>query len=419
MQQTAMSVLVIEDDPGDADLLQAVLADVSGASFDFTWAERLATGLKYMAEMDFDVVLLDLSLPDSQGIETFYKVHAQTPKAPVVVLTGFDDAAVAIRAMQAGAQDFLNKGSMDGNMLTRAMRYAIERYHLQEQLACQTQELVQANDALVRSNQELDQSTHVLTETNQELRHKNVEIQQFYHMISHELKTPLTTAREFVAIILDGLAGPLNDTQREYLSYAKESCDQMTFGLNDLLDAARLETGKLSLTLHCVPIDTVVLRAVASIAPSAHAKGIRLYQDIASDLPAVLIDERRITQVLANLLSNALKFTPPGGEVTVRVSHDPRQSTGVLVTVSDTGRGIEPEQLDYIFDRLYQVRSDDAAIEGGLGLGLHVCREIVKLHGGEIWVESTPGKGSTFHFTVPKQHECNTVTTSINKEIVA
>jgi two-component system sensor histidine kinase GlrK len=216
------------------------------------------------------------------------------------------------------------------------------------------------------------------------------------------MKTPLTSAREFVSIVLDGLAGSLSEAQREYLSYARESCDQMTLGLNDLLDSTRLETGKLHIALQPGCVSSLVARVVVSMAPQAQDKRIQLEQSIAPDLPQVLMDEKRITQVLTNLLSNALKFTPEGGEVSVRVGSDPGRPRCVLVSVSDTGRGIERAQLDQVFDRLYQIRSGDATIEGGLGLGLYICREVVRLHGGEIWVDSTPGKGSTFFFTVPK-----------------
>jgi two-component system sensor histidine kinase/response regulator len=239
----------------------------------------------------------------------------------------------------------------------------------------------------------------------------------FYHMLSHELKTPLTAAREFVAIVLDGLVGPLTDEQREYLALAKDSCDQMTLGLNDLLDVTRLDTGKLHIVPRPTCFGAVVSRAIVSMAPVAQDKEILLQRIIASDLPEVFIDEKRITQVLTNLLSNALKFTSIGGEIVVKADHDPQRPAWVLVSVSDTGRGIAPEQLNCIFDRLYQVQSEDAGMAGGLGLGLHICQEVVRLHGGEIWVDSTLGKGSTFFFTIPKHGGDNAFDTTAREEV--
>jgi signal transduction histidine kinase len=289
--------------------------------------------------------------------------------------------------MKAGAADYMPKSVVSAKTLQRAIANVVNQFKLRAAL---------------------EEQRCILGQTNQELRRRNKEIQSFYHMLSHELKTPLTAVREFVSIVLDGFAGPLSDAQREYLRIAKDSCDQITLGLNDLLDATRLDTGKLRIAPCPTAIGAVVVQAVAAMVPTAQSKGVRLRHVIAPDLPDVFIDGRRITQILANLLSNALKFTPAGGEVEVEVSDDPQRLVCVRVSVSDTGRGIEPEQLGYIFDRLYQGGIDETTFEGGLGLGLYICQELVRLHGGEIWVESTPGKGSTFSFTLPKHGGCET-----------
>jgi signal transduction histidine kinase len=259
----------------------------------------------------------------------------------------------------------------------------------------------------VQFHAELTEERHRLEQTNQELHRRNAELQSFYHILSHELKTPLTAAREFVSIVLDGLAGSLSETQREYLGLVKDSCDQITLGLNDLLDASRVDTGKLSIAPRPTPMARVVSQAVAAMDLTARGKGIRVQQVMAPQLPDALIDERRIAQVLVNLLSNALKFTPAGGEITVRVGDDPQRPADIRISVSDTGRGIPPAELGQIFDQLYQVRKDDATVQGGLGLGLYISQEVVRLHGGEIWVESTVDKGSTFSFTVPQYRACD------------
>jgi signal transduction histidine kinase len=258
----------------------------------------------------------------------------------------------------------------------------------------------------VQFHAELTEQRRRLEQTNHALHRRNAELQSFYHIFSHELKTPLTAAREFVSIVLDGLAGTLSETQREYLSVVKDGCDQITLGLNDLLDATRVDTGKLSIAPRPTPMARVVSQA-AALALTACSQRIRVQQIVAPQLPDALIDERRIVQVLVNLLSNALKFTPAGGEITVRVGDDSQRPAEIRVSVSDTGRGIPPAELGQIFDQLYQIRRDDAAVGDGLGLGLYISQEVVKLHGGEIWVESTLGKGSTFSFTVPTHGACD------------
>ena len=240
-----------------------------------------------------------------------------------------------------------------------------------------------------------------LEATNHDLVRRNKEIENFYHTLSHELKTPLTSAREFVSIVMDGLAGPLTETQREYLSIAQESCDQLRLCLNDLLDASRLETGKLSLEIKRGSLGRLVKRVVAAREPDAQAHLLDLSCEVPPELPDVMIDESRLTQVLNNLLGNAFKFTREGGRVSVKISSSEEWPGFLVAAISDTGRGIAKEQQSRIFDRLYQVKKSDADTEQGMGLGLYLCRELVLRHGGHIWVESEPGRGSTFFFTVP------------------
>jgi PAS domain S-box-containing protein len=233
----------------------------------------------------------------------------------------------------------------------------------------------------------------------------NTEIQNFYHTLSHELKTPLTSAREFVSIVMDGLAGPLNKTQLEYLGIAKESCDQLRLYINDLLDVTRLETGKMSIKFQALPLAALVERVVEMLAPAAAGKGVSLSCDCQPDLPAVPIDKQRILQVLTNLTTNAIKFTPAGGHIRLSLGEAPADPECLQVTVRDTGRGIPKDHLDMIFNRLYQANYNAQSGESrnGLGLGLYICQELVELHGGRIWVESEIEKGSTFSFALPKQ----------------
>ncbi|HKX62429.1 MAG TPA: ATP-binding protein [Verrucomicrobiae bacterium] len=253
----------------------------------------------------------------------------------------------------------------------------------------------------VRAEEEMRRIQAQIERTNQDLMRKNDEIQNFYHTLSHELKTPLTSAREFISIVMDGLAGSLNPTQLEYLGIARESCNQLRVCINDLLDATRLETGKLSLEQKPDSLAFIVQRVVSTLQPAAQGKNIELTCEAEPDLDTVMVDAYRIAQVVTNLLNNALKFTREEGQISVHVGESPESAGWAEVVVKDTGCGIPEEQQDRIFDRLYQVMTGDAATENGVGLGLYICRELVRLHGGEITVQSTPGVGSTFTFTLP------------------
>ncbi len=241
-----------------------------------------------------------------------------------------------------------------------------------------------------------------LEAANRGLEKKNHEIQNFYHTLSHELKTPLTSTREFIALVADGVAGPVNERQTEYLGLAIEGCDQLTVCINDLLDATRLETGKMAIQLKPGSLGQVVKRVLTGLKNTAAEKMILLQEDVTGDLPDVLMDDARMSQIITNLVNNALKFTPSNGRVGVSVRESKNHPQFLEVSVSDTGRGIAKDQLGLIFDRLYQIKNGDAATEQGVGLGLYLCRELVGLHGGDIRVESELGKGSTFTFTIPE-----------------
>lgn len=382
MSKSPLQVLIIDDSPADQEIYCHLLRDHPEYDCTFLCASSGKSGLDLCQSAQPDCVLLDYRLPDMDGIAFLAALDADLASLPfpIIMLTGYGSEMIVAEAMRSGAADYLPKDLLSAKSLGRAMTNAVEKHQLRRAV---------------------EEQRRLLWRTNAELRRRNEEITTFYHMLSHELKTPLTAVREFVAIVIDGLAGPINDTQREYLGIAKESCDQMTLGLNDLLDVVRLDTGKLNIEPSLAAIGTVVERSVSMMSPMAQEAQIELSHDIEPELPEMMMDTRRILQVLTNLIGNALKFTPGGGQVTVQVTELPPEQDGVLVAVHDTGRGIAPELRSRIFERLYQARAEDDVFEGGLGLGLYICREVVKLHRGEIWVESTPGRGSTFSFTLP------------------
>ena len=246
-----------------------------------------------------------------------------------------------------------------------------------------------------------------LERTNRDLMKRSEEIQYFYHTLSHELKTPLTAAREFVSIVMDGLAGELNATQLNYLGIAKKSCTELAVYINDLLDATRLDTGKLHIELKAVSLATIIKRAITIMQPIAALKKIRLSEELDNQLMDVMADESRIMQILTNLLNNALKFTFEGGTIVVKLAECSKSSECVQISVTDNGCGIAADKIDNLFHRFYQIKNGDATPEKGVGLGLYLCRELVLMHGGRIWVDSALGKGSTFSFTIPKLATCN------------
>ena len=227
---------------------------------------------------------------------------------------------------------------------------------------------------------------------------------EFLAMMSHELRTPLNAIGGYVELLLMGLRGPLTDSQREDLERVRRSQRHLLGVINDLLNFARLESGRLEYNLASVPIAEFVAAATPMIEPQLRAKTIALgVIDSGSGLN-VMADGEKLSQILLNLLSNAAKFTPPGGGITIRAERVLSEGGApplVAITVSDTGPGIAPEKLETIFEPFVQVRSDPAATREGTGLGLAISRDLARGMGGELRVASEVGRGSTFTISLP------------------
>jgi signal transduction histidine kinase len=369
MDQPTTQVLLIEDNPGDADLVRLRLVE-GKTPVNVNCVNRLSEGLAALSKESPSVVLLDLNLPDSHGAETFRRVLEHSPNVPVVVLSGQDDEALAAKAIHQGAQDYLIKGNISSKHLERAIRYAVER------------------QALLRAL-EITQK--------QQLEFKN----QFLSHVSHELRTPLTCIHQYVTLLMDGLAGPIAPDQGDHLKTVLKSVNQLHAMIRDLLEATRAESGKLRVESRCIALGELLHQTAAMLRPTANEKQIGLEIALDQRLPLVLADPDRILEVLINLVDNAIKFTPPEGAVMLQASMVDADPSSVYVAVSDTGRGVTPEAKTLIFERLYQDGDSIDNNRSGLGLGLFICKEIVKLHQGRIWVSSEPGQGSTFTFTLP------------------
>jgi PAS domain S-box-containing protein len=225
--------------------------------------------------------------------------------------------------------------------------------------------------------------------------------EKFLSHVSHELRTPLTAIHFFTTNVLDGLLGDLTPGQREQLTFAVDNVKQLKDMVSDLLDITRVETHKLNVQpQHTSPIK-LIAEVLSTCRTDAAAKNISLRSDVTPDLPFLWADPARVRQILINLIDNGIKFTPEGGTITVESRPVVEDEGFLCLSVSDTGCGISPENLEAIFDRLAQVKSAAEASRSGLGLGLFIARELVSRHGGRIWVESQLGHGSTFYFTLP------------------
>jgi signal transduction histidine kinase len=369
----AVEILLVEDNPGDARLLRETLREAPSFGHVLTHVERLAEAQARLRAEGADVLLLDLSLPDAHGLDTVQRASEAAPDVPIIVLTGLDDQTVALQAVQAGAQDYLVKGQFDATLLTRSIRYAMERKRLERERLLL---LEREQEARLRAETAVRARDDVL------------------RVVSHDLGNSLSAISIHTAVLLRTL-GPESVDALERIGNIRDLARQMARLRQDLLDVASIEAGRLSIEPEHHEPSELMETALEHLRPLAAVKAIELRPAAADDLPLVMVDPERILQVLANVGGNAIKFTPEGGEVVLRVE---QVEESVCFTVHDTGPGIEPEHLSHVFDRFWKVRERN---RGGTGLGLAIAKGIVEAHGGRIWAESQPGAGSTFRFTIP------------------
>ncbi len=221
---------------------------------------------------------------------------------------------------------------------------------------------------------------------------------EFVSTVSHELRTPLTSIKGYIDLILDGDAGEVDDMQREFLGIVKENTDRLVQLINDMLDISRIESGRIHLHIQPLDIAESIRGATDTFRAVLPQKNHKFVLDVPEDVPLVAGDRDRVGQVLINMLSNAIKYSPQGGTVTVSARGEDHE---VLVRISDQGIGIGEENLPKMFQQFYRVDSALTREIGGTGLGLSICKSIIELLGGRIWVESTLGEGSSFCFTLP------------------
>ncbi len=251
-----------------------------------------------------------------------------------------------------------------------------------------------------------DARSHQLTQQAlEEMREADRLKSQFLANMSHELRTPLNSIIGFSKVILKGIDGPVTEKQREDLTAIYNAGQHLLGLINDILDLSKIEAGKMELAFSEVDLRDIIQGVMSTAAGLVKGRPIELITDVPDDLPRIQADNIRIRQVLLNLISNAAKFTEEGhigisARTIRRAGHEE-----IVVAVFDTGPGIKPEDQERIFEPFSQVDASPTRKTGGTGLGLSICRHLVELHGGVIWVESVPGEGSTFAFTLPLRHE--------------
>jgi signal transduction histidine kinase len=279
------------------------------------------------------------------------------------------------------------------NGLIHLMQDVTEMGTIDQQLAQSRNELRLLQDRLARQNLEL-------AAANAELRYLDEIKSTFVSVAAHELRTPLTSISGYVEILLDEEFGPLTDDQRKALEIVQRSARRLLTTTDNLLDVTRIEAGRVELVLQPTDLPALVETVAAEFKPQLETKAQRLTLRAPHGLPPALCDETRAAQIIGNLLSNASKYTPQGGLITISLVPAEEESF-LQVSVADNGLGISAEDQAKLFDRFFRTESAQLTAANGAGLGLYITRSLVELHGGCIWFESEPGQGSTFYVTFP------------------
>lgn len=365
-------VLLISDNAKDALTFRMMSAEVKPARFEIIVSKSLADAFVQNEKERPGLALLDLALPGNKGLEMLLEFQKKCSSVPVVILTDRDNQAVAFEAVRQGAQDYLVKGKLEPNLLFHVMHYAIERHRVMSEMR----------------------------KKNEELQRLNSLKSEFVSTVSHELRTPLTVILSAANNLLDGAFGALSDPQTKWVKKINQHSLRLHEMISDILDLSKLQSGKSQMRRDSIDFGKLIKATVTNLQMLAKEKKIMMSHQVAADLSKIWADPSRLEQVVTNLITNAIKYTPEEGRV--KVFADQKDNL-IHVSVEDTGMGIAPEHQEIIFDRFRQIRNQEKneSSTQGIGLGLAICKEIIDQHQGRIWVDSEMEKGSRFQFEVP------------------
>jgi signal transduction histidine kinase len=382
--------VLIEGNPGDVRLMREMLLSARNLRFEIECFDRLASGLERLRQPGIDVVLLDLSLPDSQGMDTVARVHAEAAEVPIVALSGTDDDRIIQDTLKHGAEEYLVKGTFSTEILVRTIRFAIECRQLREELA-------RARAAALVTAQARS---------------------EFLANLSDEIRTTLNGLLGMTSLPSDMT---LSADQQTTMSIARSSANTLLKIVNDLLDFSKISAGKVVLEEVDFDLWTTIETVMDIFTVQARGKGTVLDSFIESEVQTRLHgDAGRLRQVLTNLISNALEFTTNGSiKAHIQCVGGDAGQRILRFEVRDTGIGIALDSRRNIFQAFAQADSSITWRGGGTGLGLTISAQLVELMGGRIGLESEPGRGSTYWFTAMFAHQPAAMVADYNSGLMA
>jgi signal transduction histidine kinase len=388
------TILLIEDNAGDARLIAALLEDAAafGLQAELVAVDKLAAGVERLRAGGIDLVLLDLGLPESSGLETVQRLRTAVPRLPpLVVMSGLNDEDVAVQALQSGAQDYLVKGRVEPSALARTIRYAIGRHRAEEVLKNElerSRELADERAIRRRAEGESESLRRLLDEREQLLRLLAHEVRQPLHNAAAALQSALNTLAAADAAVPPGVQAPL--------VHAQHVMGHVIGTLNNALAAALLLSSGAPGEPTDTDLDTLVALVLGDIGPEDRA---RIAVHNGSELRTALLQPMLMRLALCNLLVNALKYSPPGAPVHLHIG-DSDDPPALCFEVADEGSGIEADLMPTVFER--GTRGPRARPGTGAGLGLYIVRQVVQMHRGSIAIEPREPHGTIVRMRIPQ-----------------
>lgn len=400
---------MIDDDEEDFMIVRDIIKETVLHKYSIDWRPSFDSGLTAIAEKKHDIYLVDYRLGAKNGLDLIKKAIEIGCAAPLIILTGENNFEIDRKAMEAGAADYMVKGTISGQILESSIRYAISNANHRKEM----NELNAALEKRVKSRTKILEETLNQLETSQnelikaknkaELAAKIAEEaskakSQFLSNMSHEIRTPMNAIIGFTKIVL---GTDLSEKQREYINAIKVSGDILIVLINDILDLAKVEAGKMTFERSPFNLADSVSEMLRLFENKIKDQNLELIKDYDSAIPKVVVgDSVRLNQIILNLVSNAVKFTKKGSiTVGIHLLEENTNRVTIKFSVSDTGIGISEAEQKTIFDKFQQAAGANP-LYGGTGLGLAISKQLVEYQGGGIAVKSKPNVGSTFIFTL-------------------
>lgn len=376
----ACRILVVEDQDSDFLLIDRMLKKFPDSRFSVTRADDFCGALELLSKRQFDAALVDYHIGVRSGLDLIRKLGGLSSRTPMILLTGCGDERIDIEALNAGAADYLDKSGLSSSLLERSIRYARVHHDLMRRL---------------RTSNRLLERAMAQTKT------ANKAKSDFLASMSHELRTPLNAILGFSEVIKDELLGVVEPTgYRDYAEHIHDSGHYLLGMVDKILDLAKIEAGKFELSDDVIDLPQLIAEVISLVEIQARQGGVTLKLAVPCDLPRLRADSQAVMQMVLNLLSNALKFTPRHGLVTVAVHC---QEKGICIAVTDSGIGIQPKDLGRVMMPFCQAGNLFKSSLGGTGLGLSIVKSQIELHGGRFKLQSEEGKGTIAALTFPAE----------------